>query len=671
MLDVNGGVLTDKANVQTYHNNHTSGQRWQVTHDDAGFITLTNVRSGKVLDVNGGVAQSGANVQQYTSNGGAGQRWVAVPTSDGKGFTLYSALNIGLRLDVHGAVNKDKTNVEIYRANSSKAQYWLLDTSPYVHGTIEAYWQRHAALGQPKANEQTVGDYLTQEFANGAVYVKKDGTLYAVEGAMYRTYAEAGGATGWLGYPVGNAQNSKDRVAQSFEHGSIISRNNGKIVTALTEEVSDYWVSQKGANGWLGWPKGSAEVTDERTAQEFDGGTVYVYPNGGTVPSIRSKYSQSGSWSLGSSANNITVKSGKYYLHEYSGGAIVAASETDSSTATVMNSFVYRYWSKQGGLGGWLGAPTGNSGTAASGSYQQFKGGVVYASKSGDVHAVHGGMFAEYTKQGGPTGKLGLPTSDETASVRKGAWQSFEHGTIYWRAGLGAFTVSGEFLERYQSQNAERGDRGYPRSEAYNDRGHTRQDFEHGSYWSDGMPAGVYTHNLHWAGQPNLYYCAPTSGYMVLATAGQWNAANGTGLTVNNVARYMNTQPWGTYDLDAVNGLNRWVGSNTFYAERAPSYETLRNAVMHSYETGYAPILFTYERRGGPHPNGHANATFGHAMVVDTYNSQNDETLIADPLASYGGAQKFWYNLGNFRRDYMVWAPSSDANDAASFVAAR
>lgn len=675
VLDVNGGVLTDKANVQTYHNNYTSGQRWKVTHDENGFIALTNLHSGKVLDVNHGVAQVGANVQQYTAHNGLGQQWIAVPAADGKSFVLYSALSMGLRLDVYGAVSRDKTNVQVYRPNDSQAQRWSLDTTPYVQGTIESYWRAHGALGEPKSNEQTIGDYLTQEFTNGVIYVKTAGdaknTVYAVQGAMHDLYVKEGGPAGWLGYPVGNEQTAKDRVAQSFEHGSIISRNNGKTVTALTEEISDYWASQKGAQGWLGWPKGSAETADGRTVQEFDGGTVYVYPNGGTVPSISGKRSQSGDGLLGDSASNVTVKTGKYYIHEYANGAILATSETDASTATVMNGDIFSYWNKRGGMTGSLGLPTGDAQTIGDGSAQAFKNGTVYTLPKVGTYFVHDDNLREFTKQGGPAGKLGFPTSDETRTVRDGVRQTFEHGVMYWHngSGSGSHTLSGEFLQRYNAQGAEAGDRGFPISGEYNDRGHTRQDFEHGSYWQGGMPAGVYSHNVRWAGQPNNFYCAPASGYMIFATAGRNTAAGGAPLSIEAMAQYMHTAlPAGTWEADAVNGMNNWIGTPMFAAHGYPSYEVLRNEVMHSYETGYAPMLFTYERRGGAHPNGHANASFGHAMVVDAYNTQDDGVLIADPLASYGGSQKFWDRLGPFREYYMTWSLDSDP---AAIITAR
>ena len=83
VLDVSGGSSANGANVQLYQSNGTNAQRWRVTHDSKGYVTLTNVGSGKVLDVNGASTEDGANAQQYASNGTWAQKWIAVKNADG------------------------------------------------------------------------------------------------------------------------------------------------------------------------------------------------------------------------------------------------------------------------------------------------------------------------------------------------------------------------------------------------------------------------------------------------------------------------------------------------------------------------------------------------------------------------------------------------------------
>ena len=124
-LDVSGGSSANGANVQLYQSNGTNAQRWQVTHDSKGYVTLTNVGSGKVLDVNGASTADGANVQQYASNGTWAQKWITIKNADGS-YTFYSGLHDRKVLDVYGGATSNGANVQLYEDNGTKAQRWFV-----------------------------------------------------------------------------------------------------------------------------------------------------------------------------------------------------------------------------------------------------------------------------------------------------------------------------------------------------------------------------------------------------------------------------------------------------------------------------------------------------------------------------------------------------------------
>ena len=124
-LDVSGGSSANGANVQLYQSNDTNAQRWRVTHDSKGYVTLTNVGSGKVLDVNGASTEDGANVQQYASNGTWAQKWIAIKNADGS-YTFYSGLHDRKVLDVYGGATSNGANVQLYAGNGTKAQRWVI-----------------------------------------------------------------------------------------------------------------------------------------------------------------------------------------------------------------------------------------------------------------------------------------------------------------------------------------------------------------------------------------------------------------------------------------------------------------------------------------------------------------------------------------------------------------
>ena len=123
-LDVSGASRSNCANVQLYQSNGTGAQRWIVSHDGQGYVTLRNAASGKVLDIAGASTANGANVQQYDSNGTWAQKWIAVSNGDGT-VTLHSALKYGLVLDVSGASTANGANVQVYASNGTRAQRWV------------------------------------------------------------------------------------------------------------------------------------------------------------------------------------------------------------------------------------------------------------------------------------------------------------------------------------------------------------------------------------------------------------------------------------------------------------------------------------------------------------------------------------------------------------------
>lgn len=167
--------------------------------------------------------------------------------------------------------------------------------------------------------------------------------------------------------------------------------------------------------------------------------------------------------------------------------------------------------------------------------------------------------------------------------------------------------------------------------------------------------------DIEWAGQPNNYYCGPTAGFMILRNAGAWSSsADGSSLTIGNVAGAMGTSYYGyTSFTDRMfeRGMNSWLGSNVYTTIDNPSYDTVRDAIFRSFDTGYAVAFDAHEVSGGWHYNGHNDATFSHILVVDAYNPDNDTVLLVDPGAGvlWGGAsQKFWYSLRDFVNIYLA-----------------
>lgn len=108
------------ARVWSFQSNGSAAQKWRVSHDDKGYVTLTNVASGKVLDVFAARKNWPARVNQQPSNSSAAQKWVIQERGGHK--VLVSALSPMLVLDLEGGRSQNETTVHLYQDNGSSAQ---------------------------------------------------------------------------------------------------------------------------------------------------------------------------------------------------------------------------------------------------------------------------------------------------------------------------------------------------------------------------------------------------------------------------------------------------------------------------------------------------------------------------------------------------------------------
>lgn len=121
-LDVTNGSALSGANIQLWLSNGTPAQAFKVTHDSNGFVTFTNVKSGKVLDVLNGKAKSYQNVWQYNSNDSYGQKWIVQKSNSG--YKIMSALDKNYVLDLSNGTVRMGGNIQLYISNDTVAQRW-------------------------------------------------------------------------------------------------------------------------------------------------------------------------------------------------------------------------------------------------------------------------------------------------------------------------------------------------------------------------------------------------------------------------------------------------------------------------------------------------------------------------------------------------------------------
>ena len=145
VLDVPSASSADAVAMQLYTRNGTAAQLWDVSHDEAGYVTFTNASSGKVLDVNSGLTVSATRVQQYQGNDSRAQKWVVSQNDDGT-YSILSALWPGIALDVSGAQVVDGAAVQTYQQNSSLGQKWHLINEGTMRANLDALASANAGL---------------------------------------------------------------------------------------------------------------------------------------------------------------------------------------------------------------------------------------------------------------------------------------------------------------------------------------------------------------------------------------------------------------------------------------------------------------------------------------------------------------------------------------------
>lgn len=129
VVDVKGGSVESKANIQLYSSNYSMAQKYQLEYMGNGLYVIRSAKSGKVLEVAGGSTTSGANVQQYAYNGTRAQMWYIKQIGDS--YQIFSARSgLALSLENEGAANG--TNICVMTASDAGVQRFQLQEVPLL-----------------------------------------------------------------------------------------------------------------------------------------------------------------------------------------------------------------------------------------------------------------------------------------------------------------------------------------------------------------------------------------------------------------------------------------------------------------------------------------------------------------------------------------------------------
>lgn len=244
VLDIYGGYTTNGANVQLYRSNDTEAQLFKVTHDSQGYVTFTNVKSGKVLDVYGGTKKNNQNIWQFSSNGSRAQKWIVKP--DGNGYVIISALDSNYVLDLSTGKAVNSSNIQLYTYCGSNAQRWKF--SKLVSKT-----DKLNSLAQSNKNVLADGTYVIStalssnyvlDVYGGYTWNKANVQLFAKNGTDAQAFNVAHDSQGYVTFT--NVNSGKVLEVAGSRAG-----NNANVQQySLDGSRAQKWVVQKYGSGY-------------------------------------------------------------------------------------------------------------------------------------------------------------------------------------------------------------------------------------------------------------------------------------------------------------------------------------------------------------------------------------------------------------------------------------
>ena len=198
-LDVNSASTSNGANVQLYLRNGTQAQAFKVSHDSQGFVTFTNINSGKVIDLDGAITKNGRNIHQYASNGTRAQKWIV--QQSGSGYSIVSAIDTSFSLDIRNGFVYSGSNIQLYKSNNTAAQQWTFNKYVTERERCDSYASQNKGRmpdGVYYIKNQNVGYAL--DVADGSLYGGANVQLYSLNRTNAQKWKITHDSTGYVSF---------------------------------------------------------------------------------------------------------------------------------------------------------------------------------------------------------------------------------------------------------------------------------------------------------------------------------------------------------------------------------------------------------------------------------------------------------------------------------------
>lgn len=272
VLEIAGASNSNGASARLWDSNATQAQRWKVSHDDQGFVTLKNVASGKMLDVSGGSSYAGSRVQQYTSNGTYAQKWVAISLGNGS-YKFVSALKKDLVLDASGGVYSG-ASAQLYSQNGTAAQSW----HAYTGGVAVAPCEDSIPDGYYRLSPSCSASGRVIDVAGGSRANGADVQLYSANGSAAQLF--------YLQYSDGYYHIVNVRSGKSLDvaNGDIVAGTRVQQWEPGKANPNQLWSATPNGDGtWSFINKGTGLALDVAGAADADSVRLNAYSSNGST----------------------------------------------------------------------------------------------------------------------------------------------------------------------------------------------------------------------------------------------------------------------------------------------------------------------------------------------------------------------------------------------------
>jgi uncharacterized protein with LGFP repeats len=343
---------------------------------------------------------------------------------------------------------------------------------------LRSRWRESGALGPvgPATDDATCTNTgCGQDFTGGSIYADWQLPPYLVQAPLLASWNARGRLTATL-FPMGEQTCglAAGGCGQHFELGGLY-QSPATRTAEVPRNLEDGWARAGGAAGWLGYPVSEARCPEgvHGCLQNFQGGAVAAgasyqtaYAVGGAIGAY---WAQTG-WEhgpLGYPASDIRCGArggGCLQNFNYAGVAWSPA----SGAHRVSGDQGWK-WGLLGYENGWLGYPVTDArcGAPEGGCLQGFQGGAMVTTSWYGTHATGGAIGAYWGGQGWENGRLGYPAGDiRCGAAQGGCLQSFADGAVTWTPALGAHAVSGTIGSHWGNTGWENGPLGYPVADA-------------------------------------------------------------------------------------------------------------------------------------------------------------------------------------------------------------